>query len=109
MKRISYEEMKTTRIPNPACGPGIFSLDELRYYCRLFWRERKYGISHIEGGQLAFIKHCGYNDRRSFEGVLIYDPPEYEFMSSKRQAAVSRAVRMVLDGKLYVDHSMKRV
>lgn len=101
--------MAYTRNPSPAQGPGVYSLDELRHYCRLFWRERRYGVCHVQGGQKAFTRACGYADRSSFEDTLIADPPRSEFLASKRQRVISRIVRLVLSGKLHFETSPTNV
>lgn len=100
-KRIRYEDMAFTRNPNPARGRDIYSLDELRHYCRLLFRDRKYGVCHVAGGKVAFARACGYKRLESLYDTLVADPPRNEFLSAVKQRTVSRIVRMVLNGKLY--------
>lgn len=107
-RRITWAEMAYTRNPNPARGPEVYSLDELRHYCRLFWRNRMYGVCHVSGGQKAFSKACGL-DKRSFIGIFIDEPPKQQYLRADTQRRVSKAVRNVLTGKIHYETDPQNV
>jgi hypothetical protein len=107
-RRIRWDEMAYTRNPSPARGPEVYSLDELRYYIRLFWKDRMYGVCHVQGGKSAFAKACGMA-YGYFVTVFVDDPPKMQFLRADRQRLVSKAVRNVLTGKIHYETDPKNV
>lgn len=98
--------MAYTRNPNPARGPGVLSLDELRRHIRLFWKDPRYSISYIPGAKRAFIKTCEF-PKKYFEQVFLSDPPEMEYLSARAQRRISKAVLNIAQGYItYVQDPM---
>lgn len=97
MRRVAYEDMSWCRNPTPARGPGIFSLDELRYYIRAFWTDPTYGICQVQGAKTAFIRACDVTASTIKETFL---DKSIEFLKDSTQRRISRCVKDVLTGRV---------
>jgi hypothetical protein len=89
-----------SRNTRPARGQDILTLTQLRHYVRLFWTDRRYGISHIKGGKTAFLRFVGEEHKHHILLKLVKTTPGSEYLSARLQRILSRKVLQVLRGEV---------
>jgi hypothetical protein len=90
----------TARNRRPARGQDILTLTQLRHYLRLFWGDRRYGISHVIGGKTAFLRFCGEEHKHHILLKVVKADPQSEYLSARLQRILSRKVLQVLRGEV---------
>lgn len=98
-RRFDWAASKTVN-PRPATGPGVLTCDQLRAYLRRFRTDARYGICGYRGGWGAFVRGCG--DAGKYLNRLVPERPRALWIPAAVQLTLSRKVRQVLSGQLYL-------
>lgn len=99
MRKWDWAVSKTVN-PRPATGPGVLTVDQLKTYLRAFRHDPRYGICGVRGGWGAFARACG--DSSKYLNRLVPESPQNVWIPAWVQATLSRKVRQVLSGQLYI-------
>ncbi len=78
----------------------MLTIDQLKFYLRRFRRDPRYGICVRHGGWTAFTRACG--DSAKYLNRLVPTNPQNNWIPARVQLTLSRKVRQVLAGQLYI-------